>query len=155
MNWLKVFPYFVGMVVIVAICGAISGSITMHLYFNIRSRIRLIIAKRRMLKEFKEKLQEAMDTRSIMRFKRLLGVPPRDDCPGTSVRGCVNCSLSDKNGPGEFIGTGAYGNTCLVGSMREICLDYSNKRINKETAVPRLVLIGIKLLLYLETKERE
>jgi len=103
------------------------------------------------LKEFENKLKEAMNSQDIKKFKDLVGYCPfLSFCWGDSSHFCPDCPLSDRNGPTELLGS-AY--TCLRGSMSNIYHNYCLGEINEGTALVELVLQSIKLLAYLESKE--
>ena len=98
----------------------------------------------RTLREFKKKLQKAIDSQSIEKFEGLIYY-----CPFSSLR-CTDCPIFDKNGPRELVGASA---TCLLGSMTSTCWNYDDRVISKKTALANLVLMGIKLLAYLESEK--
>jgi len=111
------------------------------------------------LKDFEEKLQAAINTPNMKNFMNLLS-PGKSDCPFPSLfkdtydgKGeyCPECPLSDRNGPRELIRTQV---TCLVGWMFNICWRYSHEKITEEECLPELVLSGIKLLTYLEYRDK-
>ena len=104
--------------------------------------------------EFKKRLRKAIDTQDVEEFESSLW-----DCPLTLLKqnyshetglSCLSCPLYDKNGPTELIGRSLM---CLRSSMSDICRDYTDSKISKETALARLILMGIKLLAYLDSKD--
>ena len=106
------------------------------------------------LDEFKEGLQEAMEQQNMEKFQNLV-----HGCPFKSLqwydrkakRCCPECPLSTIDGPDELTGTEII---CLCGSMGDIYWDcYLLHRIDKETALAELIIMGTKLLAYLENKE--
>jgi len=80
-------------------------------------------------------------------------------CPFPTLHGydhnsdsyCPECGLSDKNGPKELIGPQI---VCLGGSMMSTYRSYINRHeIDEKAALARLIVIGTKLLAYLDSKE--
>jgi len=96
------------------------------------------------MREFQKKLREAIESQSMDKFKHLVA-----NCPFTSKRNCLRCGLLSKDGINEFTGPR---NICLLSEMSRICWDYIESRSSRETVLARLVLIGTKLLAYLENK---
>jgi len=98
------------------------------------------------LKEFKKRLQEAIDDQDIKVFKKIAR-----SCPFPSKVKCSDCPLSVDGAPRELIGT-SY--SCLAGSIVDIYCDYPmNDEASKKTTLAILILTGIKLLSYLGSKE--
>jgi len=105
------------------------------------------------LEEFKIHLRKAIDTQSMEKFTSIL----RGPCPFSrfdqnhnplSHIPCPDCPLSDINGPRELIEPKE---TCLLGSMTDV-RSYRGI-VDKEAILAKLVLMGIKLLAYLDSKE--
>jgi len=106
------------------------------------------------LREFKGKLQETIKSQDISEFKKLLhycefqSFYSCDDAPESC---CPGCPLSDTSGPEELV---CRVSTCLLHSMMRIYWYYTvYDRLTERPALAKLVLEGIKLLAYLESKE--
>lgn len=104
------------------------------------------------LEEFKERLRKVMKSQNIRKFHNLLHYCPFLSFSSSSR--CESCPLSDKNGPKELVGRT---NRCLCGSMRDTYWDYYiyGRIVDEKTVLAEMVLIGIQLLAYLESKENE
>jgi len=106
------------------------------------------------LKEFKRKLQEAMDSQDIDKFKDLLYFCPfrqfywRDS---TAHSYCPDCPLSDKEAPEEL--KVPWMDTCTLGSLKAAYSEYTLDITTKTSTLANLVLMSIKLLAYLDSKE--
>jgi len=96
------------------------------------------------IKELKEKLKNAMDSQDIKKFESLVYT-----CP-LSSRPCISCLLFDEGTPGDLDGSLT---ACILGSMRDIYYNHLYTGVDEETTLPRLLLEGVKLLYYLESKE--
>jgi len=116
------------------------------------------------IKEFKDALRKAIKYPDMEKFKNLSN--PLSSCPfpvfnqaHNQLPGlpCPSCPLSDNNGPREFTDPRE---TCLLGGMTKIYRDYIYRDhydsiIDETKALAELVLIGIKLLAYLDSKSSE
>ena len=96
------------------------------------------------IEEFEEKLRKAINSQDIEKFRNIINY-----CPFSLV-GCLDCQLSEKEGPKELMGSL---DTCLLGSTRDVYWDYKRHKINEETALAGRVVMSIELLAYLESKE--
>jgi len=98
------------------------------------------------LKEAKRILQKAVKSQNIEVFGNLI-----QSCP-IPFHPCDICPLFDKDASERLKGSPM--GPCLIASTVSVYYwDWIINRISKEDALAKLVLEGIKLLAYLESKE--
>ena len=96
-----------------------------------------------MLDEFKSKLRKVIKNPEIRQFPKIAG-----HCPSPSL--CVCNEKLDLLCPDCPLRNDT---ACFLGLIRDIRKDYLFERIDEKTALAKLVLMSIKLLAYLESKE--
>jgi len=97
------------------------------------------------LKEFKNQLQDSINNQDIIELSNLC------DCPSLGTNICANCFLSDENCPKELTGSWT---SCILGSMKDVYWDYYIlNEINEKDTLARFILMGVKILAYLNSKE--
>jgi len=121
----------------------------------IEKRRQKIVGGHPTLKGFQKQLSELINNPDMKRFENLLWYCPypKKHCHIDSVFGFSStCFLSDKNGPEELRGQS---DICLINSISQLCSAYNSNIISKKTALSKVVLLAIKLLAYLNSKETE
>ena len=100
------------------------------------------------VEEFKEELKKAIHTQDIEKFGDM--TLDGAGCGEPFGVGCDLCPLCEPEGPKELVEPF---NSCLLGSIVDISWDHYNGSLDEKTALARLILLGTKLLAYLDSKE--